>query len=252
MKTNNTSWGQSAEWYSSYLENTEDSYQKQVILPNLLRVLNLSNKDKVLDIACGQGFFSREFAKTRALVSGVDISSELIREAKRLSPKEIAYGVSKANDLKSINNESFDTATIILAIQNIEDMNGTFAEASRILKKGGRLVLVIMHPAFRIPEGSSWGYDEKEEIQYRRVDRYLSLAKTELLVHPGKENSPVTISYHRSLQDFSKSLFKNKFAITRLEEWISHKKSQKGPRSKAEDRSRSEFPLFMMIEATKI
>jgi hypothetical protein len=70
-----------------------------------------------------------------------------------------------------------------------------------------------------------------------------------LLVHPGKTNSPKTISYHRSLQDFSKALFKSGFSITRLEEWISHKQSQKGPRQKAEDQARKEIPMFLMLEA---
>ena len=37
-------------------------------------------------------------------------------------------------------------------------------------------------------------------------------------------------------------------AITRLEEWISHKKSEEGPRATAEDVARKEIPLFLMLE----
>ncbi len=251
MENKDTSWGPAAQWYSGHLENTEDSYQKQVILPGLLRVLDLKAGDRLLDLACGQGFFSREFVKTGAVVVGADISPELIGEAQKLSPEMITYHVAPANQLSFAPDESFDATTIILAIQNIEDMVGTFAEAARVLKKGGHLVLVIMHPAFRMPEFSSWGYDEEKRVQYRRVDRYLSPNRSELLVHPGKENSPVTVSYHRSLQDFSKALAQAGFAIARLEEWISHKKSGNGPRRVAEDRARTEIPLFMMIEARK-
>ena len=40
------------------------------------------------------------------------------------------------------------------------------------------------------------------------------------------------------MRDFSKALFKAGFAITRLEEWVSHKQSQKGPRQRAEDTAR--------------
>ncbi len=251
MKDSNTSWGKSAQWYNAYLETTEDSYQKQVILPGLVRVLGLKKGEKLLDIACGQGFFSREFAKTGALVEGADIAAELIEEAKKLSSNEVVYHVAPANNLSFAEEGSFDAATIVLAIQNIEDMDGTFAEAARVLKKDGRLVLVIMHPAFRIPTATHWGYDEEKRVQFRRVDSYLSMSRTELLVHPGQVGSPVTVSYHRSLQDFSKALFKHGFAITKLEEWISHKQSQNGPRRVAEDKSRKEFPLFMMIEARR-
>ncbi len=71
-------------------------------------------------------------------------------------------------------------------------------------------------------------------------------------MHPGKKTRERTISYNRSLQDISKALRKNGFAITRLEEWISHKSSEKGPRQAAEDTARKEIPLFMLLEVSKI
>lgn len=231
------------------MEQGEDTYQRKVILPNLLRIVSPSPSMRLIDIACGQGFFSRAFHTAGAEVTGADISEELIREAKKLSPTSIDYHTAPADKLSFAKDASFDTAVIVLAIQNIENMAGTFSETARVLTKDGRLILVMMHPAFRIPGATHWGYDEETKTQYRRVDRYLSALQTELLVHPGKAHSPVTISYHRSLQDFSKALFKAGFSITRFEEWTSHKESQEGPRKQAEDRARKEFPLFLMIEA---
>jgi ubiquinone/menaquinone biosynthesis C-methylase UbiE len=249
-KPHDTSWGNVAEWYSEYLETSQDSYQRQVILPNLLRILGDSKGARILDLACGQGFFSREFAQAGMTVVGADISKDLIAQAKKL-PGDIEYHVAPANKLDFAKDASFDAAVVVLAIQNIEDMAGTFAEAARVLVPGGRLVLVMMHPAFRNPQKSSWGWDDETKAQYRRTDAYLSLARTTLLVHPGKKDSPTTTSYHRSLQDFSKALFKAGFVITRLEEWISHKQSGKGPRQAAENAARKEIPLFLMLEARK-
>ncbi len=247
-KTQTSSWGGVADWYSSYLETTEDSYQKQVILPNLLRVLGLKPGMKLIDIACGQGFFSREFAAAGADVIASDIAQSLITEAKKLSSKTIRYYVAPADNLNFTKDGLFDAATIVLAIQNIKNIDGAFKEAKRVLKPGGKLAMVLMHPAFRVPQNSSWGFDEETKQQYRRVDAYLSAQKVELLVHPGRKGSATTISYHRSLQDFSKALFKAGFSITRLEEWISHKQSQKGPRQEAEDTARKEIPMFLMLE----
>lgn len=246
-----TSWGNVSDWYSDYLESTQDSYQRQVILPNLLRILEVKKGMQVLDIAAGQGFFSRAINEAGASVVGADISKELIAKAKELSPKEISFHVAPAGGLLFAANASFDAALIILAIQNIEDIGGAFAEAARVLKPKGRLLLVMMHPAFRIPQKTSWGWDEEAQVQYRRVDGYLSSNKSELLVHPGQKSGEVTTSYHRSLQDFSKALIKNGFMVSKLEEWISHKKSGEGPRQKGEDTARREIPLFLMLEATK-
>ncbi len=252
-KQNKTSWGGVADWYDAYLEETGDTYQKQVILPNLLRILDLKAGQKVADVACGQGFFAREFAKLGAKISGADISEELVKLAATRSPKEIKFYATPAHKLFFSRDGEFDSAVMVLAIQNIENPNEVFAEIKRVLKPGGKFILVMNHPAFRVPQKSSWGFDEVSKTQYRRIDNYLSGSKIPILMHPGRgEKSKRTFSYHRSLQDFFKLLNKSGFAVFRLEEWISHKKSGKGPRQKAEDTTRKEIPLFLMLEARKV
>jgi ubiquinone/menaquinone biosynthesis C-methylase UbiE len=248
--TEKTSWGGVADWYDNHLETNKDSYQEQVIAPNLLRLLAPKKGLRVLDLACGQGFFSRKFAEKGATVVGADISKELIAAANKRSPK-IAFHVAPADKLGFAEGETFNAVTIVLAIQNIENMLGTFAEAWRVLRPGGRMLLVLNHPLFRIPKRSSWGFDQSQNVQYRRIDGYLSSTTNNILMHPGQKESEATVSYHRSLQEFFKALSKTKFSVSRLEEWNSHKKSEAGPRQKAEDTARKEIPLFMMIEATK-
>lgn len=243
-----TSWGGVAEWYDEYLQD-EDSYQAKVIAPNLLRLLALEKGERVLDVACGQGYFSKLFAEAGAQVVGCDISPELINLAKNHAPK-VQFHVAPAHALSFVKDASFDIATIVLAIQNIENMGEVCAEMRRILVPNGRFVLVMNHPAFRIPKRSSWGWDEQTHTQYRRLDGYLSQRTVPILMHPGQAESEETVSYHRSLQDYVKALAKNGFAITRLEEWISHKKSEPGPRQEAEDQARKEFPLFLVLQGT--
>ncbi len=250
-KPKTTSWGAVAEWYDDYMEVAEDSYQKQVILPNLTRVLAIRPGEKVLDVACGQGFFTREWRALGAKVAGADISPELIAKARERAP-EIVWHATPAHNLSFAGDGEYDAMTIVLAIQNIENIAEVFAEVRRVLSPKGRFVLVMNHPAFRVPKRSSWGFDEEAKVQYRRVDGYLSSEKVRIEMHPGRKNSPATISYQRSLQDIVKALAKSGFAVTKLEEWISHKKSGKGPRQKAEDTARKEIPLFMMLEAREV
>ncbi|MCX6716579.1 MAG: methyltransferase domain-containing protein [Candidatus Taylorbacteria bacterium] len=297
MNKKQTTWGNVAEWYDEMLENNEGTYQKEVILPNMLRLLSPMKGLIIADVACGQGYFSREFAKAGAKVIASDISPELVKIAKgkesvKVGGKEkekekaeksqlVEYHVSPADDLTFIKSQSVDKVTIILAIQNIENAQKVWGEAYRVLKPGGELHLVLNHPAFRIPKASFWGFDEKEKekmktagklsapgkspdagpagVQYRRIDAYMNERKEKIDMAPGskkggdeKENeAKFTYSFHRPLQWYVKTLGNAGFLISRLEEWLSHKVSQPGPRAGTENKIRKEIPLFLYMQAVK-
>lgn len=258
-----TSWGNVADWYDSHLSTTDDNYHLKVIFPNLSRIFGDIKGKNFVDLACGQGIFTEILSKDAANVVGIDISKELIAIAKKNQSinkngnkkiKNIAeYFVSPSDDLFMIKNVSADFVVCILAIQNIEKLEETIKEVSRVLKDSGSFIFVINHPTFRNPRKSSWGYDEEENIQYRRIDEYMSESNIKIDMTPGsKTDKKFTVSFHRPLQLYIKTLSKNGFVITRLEEWISHKESKKGPKQIAENKSRKEIPLFMCIEAKKI
>ena len=246
-----TAWDKSADWYDNLLKTNGDNYQKKVILPNLLRLLGKSNGQILLDLACGSGFFSREFVKVGFKVVGIDASKNLIEIAKKESAKDINYFVAPANKLTFLKNGSIDKIVIILAIQNIADADGAIRECGRVLRNSGAVLIVMNHPNFRIPKESSWGWDENKKIQFRRIDKYMSEITTEIQMHPGDQPNEYTISFHRPLQYYFKIFNKYGLCVERLEEWISHKKSQKGPRAEAEDRARKEIPLFMFLKLIK-
>ncbi len=250
-----TSWGGVADWYDDVV-NDSDSYQKNVLLPNMLRIVDPKKGLTVLDVACGQGYFSRFFAGAGAKVIATDISIELIEKAQAGQIKEspVEYYVAPADDLSIIEPSSIDVATIVLALQNIENLQGTLSEIARVLKPGGRLVFVLNHPAFRIPQRSDWGWDDKNATQYRRIDSYISDDRVKIDMTPGEKDDKkkkFTVSFHRPLQVYFKAMNKAGLAVTRLEEWVSHKKSQEGPRAAEEDRMRKEIPLFVCVECRK-
>ena len=92
MNKKDTSWGKVADWYDELLEEKTGTYQTEVILPNILRLLDLKKGETILDLACGQGFFSREFSKLGANVIGVDLGKQLVEIAQKKSP-EIALSL---------------------------------------------------------------------------------------------------------------------------------------------------------------
>lgn len=244
-----TSWGAVAGWYDRLL-SAEGSFQKDVILPNLLRLMDLRTGQAVTDVACGQGFFAAAFIEAGVKVSGCDISAELVTLARRNAPRSDLH-VTPADRLTPFADASADHVTMILAIQNIENDRAAMAEMIRVLKPGGRLHLVLNHPAFRIPKRSSWGWDGASKRQYRRMDGYLTESRASIAMAPGSDPSSQTVSFHRPLQHYVKTLAKHGCAVTNMEEWISAKHSDSGPRADEENRTRREFPLFLYLQGTK-
>jgi ubiquinone/menaquinone biosynthesis C-methylase UbiE len=188
-------------------------------------------------------------------VTGTDIAKELISLAKAHSPQHIAFEVAPADALTFAKDRSYDKALIVLALQNIENLQGALREAYRVLKPGGTFYIVLNHPAFRIPKSSSWNWDHETHRQYRRIDSYMSDSRERIEMNPGAEKAGekrFTISFHRPLQVYFKMLNKAGFLMGRVEEWVSHKKSNPGPRQGEEDRIRKEIPMFLFIEAKKV
>ena len=144
-----TSWGKVADWYNKHLEHGEDTYHAKVIFPNVERILGDVTSVKVLDMACGQGIFSEKLRDLGALVTGVDLGKELIKiaEEKSKTIKEkgthkVVYHVASSDDLFMLKDASFDVVVCILALQNIENLQKTVAEVSRVLTPSGKFVFV--------------------------------------------------------------------------------------------------------------
>ena len=209
--------------------------------------MEIKSGEKILDVGCGTGFFAAEFSKAGAKVSGIDVGEELLVIARKNAPK--AEFKSASAEALPFGNEIFDKVVFVLALQNMADMKKAVSEAARTLKSGGKIFLVLNHPAFRNPGESSWGWDQEKIVQYRRLDSYISEKKSKIQMHPGDNPSDVTWSFHAPLQYYFKLFNKNGFVVEKLEEWTSHTKTPTGPRAEAENRARAEFPLFLALVA---
>ena len=224
MSTENTSWGNVADWYRSHVGG-DDTYHSKVVAPNLMRMVAPKEGKLILDIA-----------------------AELIQHAEAQGGG-VRYFTASADKLSFAQDGVYDVVVAVLTLQNMERIEPVMKEVARVLKKEGKFIFVLNHPAFRVPKKSSWGWDAAAKLQYRRVDGYLTATKEKIDMTPGKrEQKEYTYSFHRSLQDYMKGLAAAGFAISRIEEWISHRESEQGPRKEAEDVARKEFPLFLAVE----
>lgn len=249
-----TGWDEVADWYDVLVGDEGSEYHREVVLPGVLRILRAAPRERVLDVACGQGVLCRLLHEKKAHVTGVDASTKLIELAKRRSEPSITYlpgDARRLKDLPGLAAGEFDAATSVLAIQNIDPMGPVFDGVAWSLRTGGRFVMVMMHPAFRGPKATSWGWDGME-TQYRRVDRYLLPRREPIVAHPGRRDNTYTWTFHRPLQTYVRELARAGLLVNAMEEWASHKQSQPGPRARAENTARGEIPMFMAIRAVKV
>jgi ubiquinone/menaquinone biosynthesis C-methylase UbiE len=246
-----TDWSGVAQWYDELVGDTGSEYHREVVLPGTLRLLSLRAGEKAVDVACGQGVLCRALHERGVKVTGVDASQELIRTARQRSGDAIRYQLGDARDLSFLPPNDFAAVACVLSIQNLHPIKPVFAGIERLLIPGGKLVMVMMHPCFRGPKETSWGWDEQNQVQYRRVDRYLLPRKAPIVTHPGSDPHQYTWTFHKPIEAYVKALRQAGLLIDAMEEWPSHKTSTSGPRAAAENLARAEIPMFMAIRAIK-
>ena len=94
---------------------------------------------KVLDIGCGGGLLSEEFAKQGAKVTGIDLSQSSIDVAIEHALKNnltIDYKLASAENIPS-NDNYFDAVICADCLEHVDDLEKVISEISRVLKKNG-------------------------------------------------------------------------------------------------------------------
>ena len=86
-----TLWDQASRWYDSLVGMSGSDYHQTIVMPGVLKMLELKPGRRVLDLACGQGVFSRFLLGKKIKPEGLDSSEELLRMARSRSEKSIPY-----------------------------------------------------------------------------------------------------------------------------------------------------------------
>lgn len=168
-------WDHVAGWYDKLIEEGRSDHFEKVIVPGTLRLLEPAQGQRILDLACGQGSFCRTLARLGVQVTGVDAAPKLIEAARRASQELRPAPVFEIGDARQIGamalqDASFDSATCLMALMNIEPLAPLFSGLAKKLRGGGRFVSVLLHPAFRSPGQTSWGW-ESGETSTRRTSQ---------------------------------------------------------------------------------
>jgi len=107
-------------------------------------LLGLVPGDGVLDVACGPGNFTREFARIvgeDGLALGVDTSPTMLaRAVADTDERAAAFIRADAADLP-FRDQSFDAASCFAALHLFADPHAALDEMTRVLTPGGRIAL---------------------------------------------------------------------------------------------------------------
>jgi len=100
----------------------------------------------VLDIACGTGDFSIQIALSDKKVTGVDISEGMLKVMREKVAKagledKISCQIGDCAALPFAEG-SFDSVTVAFGVRNFEDREACLKEIRRVLKPGGKFVML--------------------------------------------------------------------------------------------------------------
>jgi ubiquinone/menaquinone biosynthesis C-methylase UbiE len=122
-----------------------------------LAMLSISPGDRVLDVACGPGNFTRDFAPVASggLVVGIDASAPMLEVAVRDTDEaNVAYLRGDACALP-FRDASFDAICCFAALYLIEEPMRALEEMVRVLAPGGRVALLSSCNRGLLPAGAA-------------------------------------------------------------------------------------------------
>lgn len=218
-------WNNLAGWWDDQIGNG-NTFQDCLIEPSTERLLALKPGERVLDIACGAGRFTRRMASLGAKVTAIDLSGEFITRARERAGENsnIDYRVVDATDkaaLLALGEKRFDAAVCTMALMDMSSIEPLISTLPRLLKPDGRFVFSVLHPAFN--SGTARLTAQQTYKDGKLVDEF-GITVTDYsrpFAHSGigVPGQPVPQHYfHRPLSLLFNTCFKHGFVLDGLEE----------------------------------
>ena len=141
----------------------------------LLGVIGDLTGRKVVDLACGEGFYSRILREHGAAsVTGVDLSERMIalaRQQEAEHPQGIRYLVGDGRNLQLDEEHDLVVAAYLLNYAtDREELEAMLNGIAHCLKSGGRFVTINSNPAFYFPAAPSfrkYGFETRVPGEWR-------------------------------------------------------------------------------------
>jgi SAM-dependent methyltransferase len=208
----------------------------------------------VLDLACGNGYLSRRFARQGATVIGVDANAPIIERARAREAREplgIVYHISDAANLQMLEDNSSDLVVCNMALMDIENATGAIQEVARVLRSKGRFVAGLAHPCFDKMNTSGWDIEHiyPKTTVWRKMSHYREIATDDLPWMRVSDQIVYTRTYHRPLSWYFQTLRASGLVVAAFEE---PEPTEEFMASEWQGPWIAEVPLHCVIEAWKV
>ncbi len=237
-------WERNAEFWIRIIRERLDPFRTEVTDAAVLRALRPGPEEMILDAGCGEGYLTRRLAGRGALSVGVDRAAGLIDAAVaagRAGPRRARFLLGDLRALP-LPDGRFDAVLCNHSLNELRTLGPVFTEFARVLKPGGRLVVLMLHPCFyggRDASGRRHDVDSDHYFGARRVEQRFNVSG---LVSPAP-----TVIWVRPLESYFALLAESGFAVDGLWE------PRPPRRLMAERWWRDNFhkPMFLLFRAVR-
>jgi len=121
---------------------------------------------RILDVGCGSGPLSAALRDRGAIMSGFDLSAEMLDLARERLGEDADLTVGDLAKPLPYADAEFDDVVASLVLHYLEDWTGPLAELRRVLEPGGRLILSVNHPIVYTALNPDANYFDITEFSY--------------------------------------------------------------------------------------
>lgn len=169
------------------------AHSNEEAFQHVLQACQVTNTDRVLDLACGPGLTSCSLAERAAHVTGMDLTPAMIEQAQALQNSKGLDNLSwQVGDVSSLPfpDGSFSLVFTRYSFHHLLDPRTVLAEMVRVCGPGGRVVVVDV---YSVSLEQAEAYDHVEKLRDPSHVRALGLDEFEgLFEAAGLESTTIT------------------------------------------------------------